>query len=212
MREDRRLPDKPILSVRDLTVCYKTDGQLLPALEGVSFDVGRGSALGLVGESGSGKSTAALCIVGLLEINAVVQSGGILFEGDQILSLPDSERRRLRGSRISIVFQDPFTSLNPALKVGFQIAEPLIEHQGFTRRQAEATALELMADMRIDRPHRVANAYPHQLSGGMMQRVVIASAFACEPSLIILDEPTTARRSSLSWKTFGIAERSVSST
>ncbi len=182
----------PLLEVRDLTVDYRTDRGPLTALAGVSFDVEGGQALGLVGESGSGKSTAALAILGLLGAEASVRAGALRFAGQDLRRLSSSEWRALRGNRIGMVFQDPFTALNPALRIGLQIAEPLIYHRGLPRGEALRTARELLVKVGIPRADAVARAYPHQLSGGMQQRALIAAALACNPALLLLDEPTTA--------------------
>ena len=181
----------PLVAVRELTVRYQTGGGLLTALRDVSFEVAAGRALGIVGDSGSGKSTIANAILDLLEPGAAI-SGQILFEDAELNRLPVKQRRRLLGRRIGAVFQDPFTALNPALSVGRHIMEPLVQHLGMTRRAALDRACELLADMHIDHPRQVAAGYPHQLSGGMRQRALIAAALACEPPLLILDEPTTA--------------------
>ena len=181
----------PLLAVRHLTVRYRTVSGLLTAARDVSFDVTAGQALGLVGESGSGKTTIAGAILDLLDPGAAI-SGQILFDDAELNRLEAKQRRRLLGRRIGTVFQDPFTALNPALSVGRHIMEPLVQHLGMTRRAALERTWELLADMHIDRPREVAAAYPHQLSGGMRQRALIAAALACEPPLLILDEPTTA--------------------
>jgi peptide/nickel transport system ATP-binding protein len=181
----------PLLEIRDLTARYRTGRGELTAAREVSFELNTGQALGLVGESGSGKTTVAAAILDLLGPGASID-GQIRFEGTDLRGLAAKERRRLLGRRIGAVFQDPFTALNPAMTVGRQIAEPLIRHLGMSHRAAWARACELLADMHIDRPHEIAAAYPHQLSGGMRQRALIAAAMACEPALLILDEPTTA--------------------
>ena len=182
----------PLLEIEHLTVAYDTDEGSLAAVRDVSFDVARGESLGLVGESGSGKSTVAGAILDLLGPGATVQHGTIRFEGQDLSVLSPQARRGLLGKRIGTVFQDPFTSLNPSLRIGWQIAESLIFHSGYHRREAAERARELLAEMGIPRPDDVASAYPHQLSGGMKQRALIAAALACQPSLLILDEPTTA--------------------
>jgi peptide/nickel transport system ATP-binding protein len=181
-----------VLGVTNLSVAYPAAGGWLRALQEVSFEVGEGRALGVVGESGSGKSTTALAVLGLLAPEARIESGDVRFRGASLFALLDAERRALRGNRISIVFQDPFTSLNPAIAVGRQIAEPLVLHKGLSDAAAGAEVERLLAEVGIPNPREVALAYPHQLSGGMKQRALIATALACSPELMILDEPTTA--------------------
>jgi len=180
-----------LLDIRDLTVRYAGDDGPVTAVRGVSFSLLPGQALGIVGESGSGKSSIAGAILDLLGAGATI-GGSILFEGSDLARLTPPQRRAMLGSRIGSVFQDPFTALNPALRVGRQIAEPLVQHRGATAEAARRRAVELLAEMGIARPEEVARAFPHQLSGGMKQRALIAAALACEPALLILDEPTTA--------------------
>jgi oligopeptide/dipeptide ABC transporter ATP-binding protein len=182
----------PVLSVSHLTVAYPAGDGWMQALVDVSFDVGAGRALGVVGESGSGKTTAALAVLGLLPPEARVERGAVRLHGASLFDLPDLERRALRGNRISIVFQDPFTSLNPAMTVGRQIAEPLVLHRRLSAAAAAGEVRRLLAEVGIPDPQQVALAYPHQLSGGMRQRALIATALACSPDLLVLDEPTTA--------------------
>ena len=177
----------PLLELHALAVRYGAT----TAVHDVSFTLAPGQALGLVGESGSGKSSVAGAILDLLDPGATV-GGTIRFEGTDLATLARPARRALGGSRIGSVFQDPFTALNPAIRVGAQVAEPLRQHRGATPAQAAARAIELLAEVGIPRPDQVARAYPHQLSGGMRQRALIASALACEPRLLVLDEPTTA--------------------
>src|SRR6267378_5361111 len=182
---------KPLLEVRNLTVRYATNGAAVTAVRDVSFELAPGRAIGLVGESGSGKSTIAGAILDLLHGDAAI-SGEILFEGVDLCRLNSKQRRKLLGRRIGTVFQDPFTALNPAMTIGRHIAEPLIHHLGLSPKAALDRACHLLADMSVPRVRDVAAAYPHQLSGGMRQRSLLAAALACEPPLLILDEPTTA--------------------
>lgn len=180
-----------LLSVNDLTVAYETRKGRLKALDDISFSVSTGEALALVGESGSGKSTIALATMGLLGPEAGI-SGGISFEGRDLAQLPTEARRQIRGRDISVVFQDPFTSLNPSLPIGLQVAEPLIQHLGLPRHEAIKRATKALMEVGLANPERLISAYPHQLSGGMQQRVLIATALVCDPTLVVLDEPTTA--------------------
>jgi peptide/nickel transport system ATP-binding protein len=181
-----------LLEVDALNVRFATAGGEVAALRDVSFRVGKGEALAIVGESGSGKSTVALSILGLLGPEATIASGRILFSGRDLTRLPPSQMRRLRGDRVGIVFQDPFASLNPGLRIGTQLAEPLMHHRAMPRKQALTKAAAALAEVGLPRPDELLQAYPHQLSGGMQQRLLIATALICEPELIILDEPTTA--------------------
>ncbi|MDB5395092.1 MAG: hypothetical protein JWM91_2598 [Rhodospirillales bacterium] len=181
----------PLLDVGNLTVRYASEGESFTALHDVSFTLQPGRALGIVGESGSGKSSIVGAILGILGPAAQMQ-GNVHFENRDLATLTPKSRRAVLGKRIGSVFQDPFTSLNPALRVGRQIAEPMIWHLGLSKAEAMNRARSLLGDMGIQEPVAVANAFPHQLSGGMKQRVLIAAAMACEPTLLILDEPTTA--------------------
>jgi peptide/nickel transport system ATP-binding protein len=181
----------PLLEIRDLTIRYRQGERRITAVRDVSFALKSGGSLAIVGESGSGKSSVAGAILDFLGPEAEV-SGAILFEGQDLAALPPSQRRRILGSRIGSVFQDPFTSLNPALRIGRQIAEPMVQHLGLPLNEALGRAEAALQEMGIDRAADVARAFPHQLSGGMKQRALIAAALACEPPLLILDEPTTA--------------------
>jgi peptide/nickel transport system ATP-binding protein len=184
-------PPGPLLDVNGLTVRYAGSAGPVVAARDISFRLAAGSALGIVGESGSGKSSIAGAILDLLGTGAAID-GSIVFEGTDLATLAPPQRRAVMGRRIGSVFQDPFTALNPALRVGRQIAEPMVQHLRLSADAAMRRAEELLADMGIARPAEVARAYPHQLSGGMKQRALIAAALACEPPLLILDEPTTA--------------------
>jgi peptide/nickel transport system ATP-binding protein len=182
-----------ILSVHDLRTQFFTRDGVVRAVDGVSFDLHRGETLCIVGESGCGKSVTALSILGLIPPKAArIVGGSIRFGATELTTESESEMRRIRGNRISMIFQEPMTSLNPVLTVGAQIAESLQIHQGLDRRSAWARAIEMLALVRIADPKRRASEYPHQLSGGMRQRVMIAMALACNPQVLIADEPTTA--------------------
>jgi peptide/nickel transport system ATP-binding protein len=182
-----------VLSVRDLRTQFFTRDGVVRAVDGVSFDLARGETLCIVGESGCGKSVTALSILGLIpQAAGRIVGGSIKFEGTELTTLTQQEMRRIRGNRISMIFQEPMTSLNPVLTVGDQIAETLQIHQGLDRRTAWNRAIDMLALVRIAEPQRRAGEYPHQLSGGMRQRVMIAIALACNPQVLIADEPTTA--------------------
>jgi peptide/nickel transport system ATP-binding protein len=182
----------PILEVRDLVTSFDTAAGELRAVDGVSFALEAGETLGLVGESGCGKTMTALSILGLVPDAGRVRSGSIAFEGRDLVALGEAEMRTLRGERIAMVFQEPTTSLNPLYTVGEQIAETLRIHRKLGRRAARQEAIEMLRLVEIPEPERRADAYPHQLSGGMRQRVMIAMAICCHPHLLIADEPTTA--------------------
>jgi len=185
----------PLLQVRDLRVSFRIDKNTsIDAVKGISFDVPRNATVALVGESGSGKSVSSLAVMGLLaaETSRVDAASRILFEGRDLLTMPPAERRTLCGKEIAMIFQEPMSSLNPVLTIGFQIAEVLRLHMGMSKRQARARTLALLGEVGIFEPARRIDAYPSQLSGGQQQRVMIAMAIACEPKLLIADEPTTA--------------------
>ena len=181
-----------LLAIERLTLDFPRDGQVARALDGVSFTVERGQVMGLVGESGCGKSMTALAVMRLVPEPGRISGGRIVFDGIDLLSLPEHGMRRLRGARIAMIFQEPMTALNPVLTAGFQVAEGLRIHKPISARAAWTRAVELLAEVGIPEPAARANDYPHQLSGGMRQRVMIAMAIACEPDLLIADEPTTA--------------------
>lgn len=184
-------PQDPLLDVVDLHTFFRTPQGLLRAVDGVSFTLRRGQTLGVVGESGSGKTVLSRTVMGLLSGDGVERSGSVLFEGHQIVGASQRELRSLWGSRISMVFQDPMTSLNPVMRIGRQITEPLRLHLHLDRAEAKATALALLGQVGIPSPVERYGAYPGQLSGGMRQRVMIAIAIACAPHLLLADEPTT---------------------
>jgi len=182
-----------LLEVDDLTTYFFTRDGVVRAVEGVSFRVMRGEVLAIVGESGCGKSVTSLSIMRLIASPpGRTVRGRVLFEGRNLLALPEPEMRKIRGNAISMIFQEPMTSLNPVLTIGRQVAEALVLHRGMSREQALARSIELLREVRIPAPERRVNQYPHQLSGGMRQRVMIAMALACAPRLLIADEPTTA--------------------
>src|SRR5262245_45820633 len=180
------------LSIEGLSVSYRVPGGTVTALSDVSLAVAKGRTLAVVGESGSGKSTIAIAVMGLLASEARIAAGRILYEGTDLLRLKPEARRHLRGARIALVFQDPFSVLNPALRVGEQVGEGLVHHKGFAREAALTRAIELLREVGIAEAAAVANTYPHELSGGMRQRALIAGALAAKPDFLILDEPTTA--------------------
>ena len=185
-------PRAPLLEVRDLCAEFRSDERVVRAVDGVSFDVGRGEIVGIVGESGSGKSATCLSILRLLPPNGHVVSGALTLGGTDLRALSEARMREVRGARVAMIFQDPMTSLNPYLRVGEQLAETCEIHLKLGRSAAEARALELMKRVRIPDAERRLKSHPHELSGGMRQRVMIAMALLCDPELVVADEPTTA--------------------
>ena len=181
-----------LLSVRDLVVEFPTRHALLRAIDGVSFDVRRGEVLGLVGESGAGKSITGAAIIGLLEPPGRIAGGTVTLDGQRIDGLPLDEMRKVRGKKIAMIFQDPLTSLNPLYSIGRQLVETIQTHMDMSESEARARAVSLLEDVGIPAASERLDAFPHEFSGGMRQRVVIALALAAEPELIIADEPTTA--------------------
>ncbi|MBA2946690.1 ABC transporter ATP-binding protein [Streptomyces himalayensis] len=184
-------PDAPVLSVRDLSVSFRSGDRTVHAVDHLSYDLAAGEVLAVVGESGCGKSVAAMAVMGLLPPTAGI-TGSIRLAGRELAGAGDKELGRVRGKDIAMIFQEPMTSLNPVLTVGRQIGEVLRRHQGLTKKQARARAVELLDLVGIPAPRQRIDEYPHQLSGGMRQRVMIAVAVACDPAVLIADEPTTA--------------------
>jgi oligopeptide/dipeptide ABC transporter ATP-binding protein len=188
----RGVRTETLLDVRGLRTSFKLREGTVRAVTGVDFSVRRGEIVGLVGESGCGKSVSSLSIMRLIVPPGVIEGGEIIFDGQDLLKLDDSKMREIRGNRMAMIFQQPTSSLNPVLKVGFQIGEVLETHKKMKRKAARERALELMRMVGIPDPKRRLESYPHEMSGGMAQRVMIAMALACEPELLIADEPTTA--------------------
>jgi len=183
---------EPLLEVRDLKVHFPTEDGLVKAVDGVSFTLQPGETLGVVGESGSGKSVTFLTVMGLVTADQAVIEGEVLFRGQDLLKLPKDEMRNIRGSKISMIFQDPMTSLHPFYKVGYQIAEAIRTHKDVSKREAHDQAVEMLRKVGIPKPEERANQYPHEFSGGMRQRAMIGMALSLNPDMLVADEPTTA--------------------
>ena len=181
-----------LLEIRDLEISFRQGKRLVPAVSGVSFDVREGEIVSLVGESGSGKSITALSILGLLARQGKITGGEILFEGKNLLAMSEAELDRVRGEKIAMVFQDIMYSLNPVFTIGNQMMEGMRKHLGYTKEQAWQESVRLLSRTGIRDAEQVMKKYPHMLSGGMRQRVMIAMALSCKPKLLIADEPTTA--------------------
>src|SRR5437773_3587093 len=203
-------PSEPLLAVDDLSVQFWTGGGTVYAVNGISFEIAAGEPLGIVGESGCGKSVTALALLGLLARAGRVKSGTARLEGRDLLQLKDRELRRLRGRQIAMIFQDPMTSLNPVLTIGRQIREAVETHFDLDRKEAEAKAVEALDRVGIPSAKARLRDYPHQFSGGMRQRAMIAMALACEPKLLIADEPTTALDVTIQAQILGLLAELVS--
>lgn len=181
-----------MLKVRNLSVGFRTEQGELKAVDDVSFDVAEGELLGVVGESGSGKTVTLLAVMGLIFDPNVVITGSISYRGRELIGLPNREMRKLRGREIAMIFQDPMTALTPVYTIGWQIAEQILAHEKISKAAAWQRAIDLLAEVNIPHPAEAVHRFPHQLSGGMRQRVVIAMALSCNPALLVADEPTTA--------------------
>ena len=184
--------ERALLELDNLHTYFTTRRGIIKAVNGVSYEVEKGKTLGIVGESGSGKSVSAMSILRLLDGNGYIDDGEILFNGKDLTKLPLKEMYKIRGNDISVIFQEPMTSLNPIFSVERQIGESFIVHQGMSKKEAYVKSVDMLRDVKIPNPEVVAKQYPFQLSGGMRQRVMIAMALACQPNLLIADEPTTA--------------------
>lgn len=181
-----------LLEMKDLKTFFRTKRGVIKAVNGVSYSVEAGRTLGVVGESGSGKSVSAMSLLQLLDGNGYIESGSIKFDGKELTTMSLNDMYKIRGNDISVIFQEPMTSLNPVFTVERQVSEPFMVHGHMSKKQAAAKVIEMLNDVKIPNPEVVAKQYPHQLSGGMRQRVMIAMALACKPKLLIADEPTTA--------------------
>lgn len=186
------MTDEKILQVKDLRTYFYTDAGVVKAVDGINFDLKKGEILGIVGESGSGKSVTNLSIINLVSTPGKIESGEVLFHNEDILKMSDKEIRKIRGNKISMIFQDPMTSLNPFLKISTQMIETIQLHQGLDKKAARERAIEMLRLAGIPGPEERIDCYPHQFSGGMRQRVMIAMGLSCNPEILIADEPTSA--------------------
>ena len=184
--------NKPLLEVKNLKTFFKTRNGIVKAVNDVSYSIYPGKTLGIVGESGSGKSVSAMSVLRLLDANGYIAGGTVTFDGQDLSKVTTEQMYHIRGNRISVIFQEPMTSLNPVFSVKKQLSEPFIIHQGMSKKEAAAKCIEMLKAVQIPNPEAVAKQYPHQLSGGMRQRVMIAMALACKPDILIADKPTTA--------------------